>query len=234
MCVCLQVQGPLRDISRPVLQKKWGKNPYTPPLAARPNPGRGRKVEGGICIGSLREGTVLWMHREPSWIVGASLWMCREASGIMGVPLTGPANAQGAQWACTVSGDGPGVQRDCVIVCVCLWGKCRQIWLRVRSSIFHTRYRIFYILCAVCEYSIRGTTFANGQGIVACLAFSMNSHAYSHSLKSLWEGGGLTPKSKKFPPKWKNELGCKIDWCYLYYFVRNSLIALLKALCAQN
>jgi len=26
---------------------------------------------------------------------------------------------------------------------------------------------------------------------------------------------------------------CKVNWCYIYYFVRNSLIALLEASCAQ-
>ena len=94
----------------------------------------------GLCAG-----TSLWMQREPSGIVSASLWTHRETSGIVGVSLTGPVNARGAQWGCTVSGDGPGVQRDWVGVCVCVSGGCRQTWVWVRSSIFHILQSIFYI-----------------------------------------------------------------------------------------
>ena len=51
-------------------------------------------------------------------------------------------NAQGDQWDCTVSGDGPGVQRDCVGVCVCVcW---MQADLAVGSS-FYILYSMFYI-----------------------------------------------------------------------------------------
>ena len=48
-----------------------------------------------------------------------------------------PVNAQGDQKGCIVSGDGPGVQRDWVGVCVCVWGGRRKTWVRVylrRSS----------------------------------------------------------------------------------------------------
>ena len=78
--------------------------------------------------------------------VSASLWMHRDTRGIVGVSLTGSVIAQRAQWGCTVSRDGAGVQRDWVSVCVCVWGGCRQTWVWVCSSTFHMRYSICYIL----------------------------------------------------------------------------------------
>ena len=56
-----------------------------------------------------------------------------------------PVNAQGDQRGCIVSRDGPGVQRDWVGVCVCVWGRWRETWVRVYSSIFHILYSIRYI-----------------------------------------------------------------------------------------
>ena len=38
----------------------------------------------------------------------------------------------------------------------------------------------------VIPFSIRGMAFTNGQGIVACLPFPVNSHSHSHSLKIPW------------------------------------------------
>ena len=77
----------------------------------------------------------------------------------MGVSLTGPVNAQGAQWGCrynpvdaqgdqldyTVSGCKPGVQRDCVL-CVRVYEGCGQTWLQVRSSTRYILNSIFDIL----------------------------------------------------------------------------------------
>jgi len=34
---------------------------------------------------------------------------------------------------------------------------------------------------------------ANGQGVVACLPFPVNSHSYAHSLKIPWKGGRHRP-----------------------------------------
>jgi len=81
-----------------------------------------------------------------------------------------PVNAQGEQRGCIVSGDGPGVQRDWVGVCVCVWGGWRKTWVRVYSPIFHIvcnfhtlssesyvpfsisyfLYSIFYVLNPIC------------------------------------------------------------------------------------
>ena len=68
----------------------------------------------------------------------------------MGVSLTGPVNAQGTQWSCgyipmnaqgdrldcTVTGDEPGVQQDCV-GCVCVYEGCRrpQSWVQTRAPV---------------------------------------------------------------------------------------------------
>ena len=43
----------------------------------------------------------------------------------------------------------------------------------------------------VIRTTIRGMAFANGQGIVACLPFPVNSHSHSHSLKIPWGEGGF-------------------------------------------
>jgi len=62
-----------------------------------------------------------------------------------------PVNAQGDQKGCIVSGDGPGVQRDWVGVCVCVWGGWRKTWVQVYSSIFyilsnfHTKFRVYVL-----------------------------------------------------------------------------------------
>jgi len=61
-----------------------------------------------------------------------------------------PVNAQGDQRGCIVSGDGPGVQRDWVGVCVCVWGRWRETWVRVYSSIFLILYSIRYMLSSIC------------------------------------------------------------------------------------
>jgi len=81
-------------------------------------PAMGQKGWGGLLDWKFVWGASLWMRREPSGILVTSLWTHRENSWIVGVSLTGPVNAQGAQWGCTVSEDGPGVQQDCVGVCV--------------------------------------------------------------------------------------------------------------------
>jgi len=83
----------------------------------------------------------------------------------VGVSLTGPVNAQRAQWGCTVCGDGPGVQRDCVDVCVCVSegdvGRpdCGFVLLH---SMFYIVYCIFYILYIL--HSINSGRFRVARG----------------------------------------------------------------------
>ena len=54
----------------------------------------------------------------------------------------------------------------------------------------------------VIPFAIGGMAFANGQGIVACLAFPVNSHSHSHSFKTSWGGeGGQSHSRHDFPAK---------------------------------
>jgi len=60
---------------------------WSPPPPRAPVPVWGREVVGDILIGGLCAGISLYLHREPSGIVGASLWTHRETSGIVGVSV---------------------------------------------------------------------------------------------------------------------------------------------------
>ena len=57
-----------------------------------------------------------------------------------------PVNAQGDQWDCTVSGDGPGVQRDCVGVFMCVDVGGLGCGLVLLHCILYIIYCILYIL----------------------------------------------------------------------------------------
>jgi len=63
----------------------------------------------------LCEGAFLWMLRELNGIVGAPLWMHRETSWIL------------------ISGEEPGVLRDCVGVCMCVRGMQASTYLAAGS-----------------------------------------------------------------------------------------------------
>ena len=68
--------------SERVLSSGW-----SPPPPRAPVPVWGREVVGDILIGGLCAGVSLYLHREPSGIVGASLWTHRQTSGMVGTSL---------------------------------------------------------------------------------------------------------------------------------------------------
>ena len=139
----------------------------------------------------------------------------------MGVSLTGPVNAQGAQWGCNVSGDGPGVQRDrvdvcmcvcvCVCVCVCEWDVSRLgCGFYIQYPIFYTVYSIFYILYSIFYMShilyptfyILYSIFVSGQGESAsrrsCKCRSQHPSRQGYFRQRCYHGMARQDKSSSF------------------------------------
>jgi len=59
------------------------------------------------------------------------------------------------------------------------------------------------------------------------LLYHLSLFAVTSRFLAIFSNGGILPWLRHSP-------GESLDWCCLYYFVRNSLVALLEALCAQD
>jgi len=120
------------------------------------------------------------------------VWGCipvnHDAEGVQWDCKCIPVNAQGDQWDCTVSWDWPGVQQDCVGVCVCVWETYADL---AAGSFFYILYFIFCILYNNC---------------LCCISYSITS-GWSQVAH-----GGSGIKCLPRTPKWKGPLNHDWGW----------------------